>query len=307
MPDVEVESRNEGGFPALRPLMFSIAYRMVGSVSEAEDIVQDAYLRLQRSGQLPGAGRAAQTPDRGAPADESARAEAAEPVRSPEAYAATITTRLAIDHLRSAQARREAYVGPWLPEPMLTDEDADPAYQIERDETLSLAFLVLLERLSPVERAVFVLREVFQYEYEEIAEIVGKEPSNCRQIMARARRHIEDQRPRFEASPQRRRELAAQFLAALNDGDVEGLERLLAQDVAFYGTVAGRHRRSRLRFSGVVGSHGSSSGWRGRPRRWACGSNSSRSTASQGCGRWTPETRWSRFSAWMSWMVLSRP
>ena len=239
--DVEVDERRDGGeYPALRPLMFSIAYRMVGSVSEAEDIVQDAYLRLQRSGQLPGAGHGAQAPDTVPRADVPARGEAIEPVRSPEAYAATITTRLAIDHLRSARVRREAYVGPWLPEPLLTDAHADPAHQIERDETLSMAFLVLLERLSPVERAVFVLREVFQYEYEEIAEIIGKEPGNCRQIMTRARRHIEDQRPRFEASPQRRRELAAQFLAALNDGDVAGLERLLAQDVAFYGDGGGK-------------------------------------------------------------------
>jgi RNA polymerase sigma factor (sigma-70 family) len=234
------ERRNDGDYPALRPLMFSIAYRMVGSVSEAEDIVQDAFLRLQRSGQLPAAGHASQTPDRVPLADDPARGGAIAPVRSPEAYAATITTRLAIDHLRSARARREAYVGPWLPEPLLTDADADPAHRIERDETLSMAFLVLLERLSPVERAVFVLREVFQYEYEDIAEIVGKEPGNCRQIMARARRHIEDQRPRFEASPQRRMELAEQFLAALNDGDVAGLERLLAEDVAFYGDGGGK-------------------------------------------------------------------
>jgi RNA polymerase sigma-70 factor (ECF subfamily) len=241
VPDIDVDERsNDGGYPELRPLMFSIAYRMVGSVSEAEDIVQDAYLRLQRGGQLAGAGGSSQPPDRVPVAHDPGQGGGAEPVRSPEAFAATITTRLAIDHLRSARTRREAYVGPWLPEPLLTDADADPAYQIERDEMLSMAFLVLLERLSPVERAVFVLREVFQYEYEEIAEIVGKEPGNCRQIMARARRHIEDQRPRFEASPQRRRELAQQFLAALNDGDVVGLERLLAQDVAFYGDGGGK-------------------------------------------------------------------
>src|SRR5262245_15781121 len=189
VPEVDADVRRSGGeYPALRPLMFSIAYRMVGSVSEAENIVQDAYLRLQRSGKLRGAAGTS-PPDRVALADDSAGGGAAETVRSPEAYAAAITTRLAIDHLRSARARREAYVGPWLPEPLLTDADADPAHQIERDETLSLAFRVLLERLSPVERAVFVLREVFQYAYEEIAEIVDKEPGNCRQIMARARRH----------------------------------------------------------------------------------------------------------------------
>jgi RNA polymerase sigma-70 factor (ECF subfamily) len=242
VPDVDVEDRRDNGdYTALRPLMFSIAYRMVGSVSEAEDIVQDAYLRLQRSGQLPAAGRPPSPVAAGTPSnDRGGTDRSAEPVRSREAYAATVTTRLALDHLRSARVRREAYVGPWLPEPLLTDVDADPAHRIERDESLSMAVLVLLERLSPVDRAVFVLREVFEYEYEEIAEIVGKAPDNCRQIMARARRHIDEQRPRFEASQQRREGLLLRFMAAMSDGDMAGLEHLLAQDVAFYGDGGGK-------------------------------------------------------------------
>ena len=224
MAGVDVADRRDSdAFGDLRPLMFSIAYRMVGSVAEAEDIVQDAYLKLHRTRQ-PGAG--SRTPP--------------EPVRSPEAYAVTVTTRLAIDHLRSARVRREAYVGPWLPEPLLTDPTADPAHEVERDESLSMAVLVLLERLSPVERAVFVLREVFEYEYEDVAAVVGKEPGNCRQIMARARRHIEEGRPRYEPSRERREALARQFLAALDHGDVAGLERLLAEEVAFYGDGGGK-------------------------------------------------------------------
>jgi RNA polymerase sigma-70 factor (ECF subfamily) len=242
VPDVDVEDRRDNGdYTALRPLMFSIAYRMVGSVSEAEDIVQDAYLRLQRSGQLPAAEGPPSPVAAGTPSSSPGGTDRMpEPVRSPEAYAATVTTRLALDHLRSARVRREAYVGPWLPEPLLTDIDADPAHRIERDESLSMAVLVLLERLSPVERAVFVLREVFEYAYEEIAEIVGKTPDNCRQIMTRARRHIDEQRPRFEASQQRREGLFRRFMAAMSNGDMAGLERLLAQDVAFYGDGGGK-------------------------------------------------------------------
>ena len=146
--------------PELRPLLFSIAYRMIGSVSEAEDIVQEAFLRYHRA----------------QPAD----------VVSPKAYLSAVTTRLAIDHLRSARARREEYVGPWLPEPLLTDEGAgDPSAQAELADSLSLAFLVLLERLSPVERAAFLLREVFAYPYDEIAEVIGKSESNARQLVSR--------------------------------------------------------------------------------------------------------------------------
>ncbi|HEX6233980.1 MAG TPA: RNA polymerase sigma-70 factor [Jiangellaceae bacterium] len=199
----------------LRPLMFSIAYRMLGSVAEAEDIVQEAFVRMT-----------------GPTAPEA---------RSPEALASTVTTRLAIDHLRSARVRRERYVGAWLPEPLITaDENADPAHRVLVDETVSMAFLVLLESLSPVERAVFVLREIFEYDYADVAQAVGRSEANCRQILRRARQRIEERRPRFEASRERSDELARQFLAACETGDTSALERLLAEDVVFYGDGGGK-------------------------------------------------------------------
>jgi RNA polymerase sigma-70 factor (ECF subfamily) len=202
-------------FDELRPLMFSIAYRMLGSVTEAEDIIQEAFIRMYG----PDAGEA----------------------RSPEALATTVTTRLAIDHLRSARVRRERYVGAWLPEPLITaDESSDPAHRVEVDETVSMAFLVLLENLSPVERAVFLLRDVFAYDNQRIAEIVGKSEANCRQILVRARRRIDERRPRFEASRERRDELARRFLTACETGDTRALERLLADDVVFYGDGGGK-------------------------------------------------------------------
>jgi RNA polymerase sigma-70 factor (TIGR02957 family) len=198
----------------LRPLMFSIAYRMVGSVAEAEDITQEAFLRMHRD---------------------------ATAAKSPDAYAATVTTRLAIDHLRSARVRRERYVGSWLPEPLLTTgQEVDPAARAELADSLSLAFLAVLERLAPVERAVFLLREVFEYDYDEIASIVGKTPPNCRQILVRARAHVEEARPRFEVSPEQRDALAERFFAACRDGDMAGLERLLAEDVQFHGDGGGK-------------------------------------------------------------------
>ncbi|MGH3328356.1 MAG: RNA polymerase sigma-70 factor [Streptomycetales bacterium] len=211
----------------LRPLMFSIAYRMLGSVAEAEDVVQEAFLRIHKS---------------------SIEGKAAE---SPEAFATTVTTRLSIDALRSARRRREQYVGSWLPEPLL-DDHADPAHRIEMDETVSIAFLVVLERLSPVERAVFLLREVFGYDYAEIAAVVDKSASNCRQLLARARRHIDEARPRFDPSPKRRAELSTQFFAAIHGGDVAGLERLLAEDVAFYADGGGKAPAIRRPMHGVV-------------------------------------------------------
>jgi RNA polymerase sigma-70 factor (ECF subfamily) len=203
-------------FEELRPLMFSIAYRMVGSVSEAEDIVQEAFLRFHRESQ------------RGVEID------------SPKAYLSSITTRLGIDHLRSARVRRETYVGQWLPEPLLTESEPDAAQHAETADSLSLAFLVLLESLSPVERAVFLLREVFDYPYDEIARVVGKTEENCRQIAARARHHLEGRKPRFEASRQRRDELARRFFAATEQGDTAGLVSLLAADVIAYGDTGGR-------------------------------------------------------------------
>ena len=202
----------------LRPLLFSIAYRMVGSVSEAEDIVQEAYLRLRRV------------------------TDAGTEIGRPKAYLASVTTRLAIDHLRSARVRRESYVGPWLPEPLVAEPAAapDPEQAAEMADSLSTAFLLLLERLSPVERAVFLLREVFGYEYDEIAEIVAKTEANCRQILSRARRRVEAGRPRFAASPEERDALARRFLSACEDGDVEGLVRLLAPDVTFSSDGGGK-------------------------------------------------------------------
>src|ERR671924_1292031 len=174
----------------LRPLLFSIAYRMLGSVGDAEDVVQEAFLRAER-----------------------AEAEGAR-IESRRGFLTTVTTRLAIDQLRSARARRETYLGPWLPEPLLTSTEPDAAEHAEMADSLSISFLVLLETLSPVERAVFLLREVFEYGYDEIAEIVGKNEANCRQILARARKRIEASKPRFEPSTGERDELARRFFAA---------------------------------------------------------------------------------------------
>ena len=206
----------------LRPLMMSIAYRMVGSFSEAEDIVQEAFLRLHETGD----------------------------VESPKAWLSTVVTRLSIDHLRSARVRREQYPGTWLPEPVLADPAPDAAM---RAESLSLAVLVLLESLTPVERAVFVLREAFDYGYDEIAEIVDKSQDNVRQLALRARRHVDERRPRFEPSREQRDELARRFVAALMEGETEPLVELLAEDAAFYGDGGGKapalaeaHGRDRL-------------------------------------------------------------
>ncbi len=200
----------------LRPLLFSIAYRMLGTVAEAEDLVQEAFLRYHRS-QLEGA-----------------------EVDSPKAYLSAVTTRLAIDHLRSARVRRESYVGEWLPEPLLADDRADAVEtHAEEADSLSLAFLVLLERLSPVERAVFLLHDVFAYEYGEIAAIVGKTEGNTRQLAVRARRHVDDNRPRFEASRAERDRLAERFFDAVGNGEMEGLVELLAADVVVYGDGGG--------------------------------------------------------------------
>jgi RNA polymerase sigma-70 factor, ECF subfamily len=201
----------------LRPLMFSIAYRMLSSVGDAEDVVQEAFLRYERA-QAGG-----------------------EKIESPKAYLSAVVTRLAIDHLRSARVRRERYVGQWLPEPLLTDDGAgDPAAHAEQADSLSMAFLLLLERLSPVERAVFLLHDVFGYGYDEIAPIVGKSEANCRQLATRARRHVESEKPRFEASRRERDELAARFFAAASDGDLDGLVELLAADVVVYGDGGGK-------------------------------------------------------------------
>jgi RNA polymerase sigma-70 factor (ECF subfamily) len=210
------EARMQEVFAQYRGLLFSIAYRMLGSASEAEDIVQEAYLRFVR---------------------ETATGTR---VESPKAYLSAVTTRLSIDHLRSARVRRESYVGTWLPEPLVTDEDSVAERAVETADSLSMGFLVLLESLTPVERAVFLLREVFEYEYEEIASIVGKSEDNCRQIAVRARRQVRAGRPRFEASKARREELARRFFEATANGDVEGLVGMLAADVVAYADGGGK-------------------------------------------------------------------
>jgi RNA polymerase sigma-70 factor, ECF subfamily len=200
----------------LRPLLFSIAYRMLGSASEAEDVVQETFLRFHRE------------------------TSSGTVIESPKAYLSAVTTRLSIDVLRSARVRRERYTGTWLPEPVLTDDDADVAAHAETADSLSMAFLVLLESLSPVERAVFLLREVFDYEYADIATIVGKSEDNCRQIAVRARRQVEAKKPRFEASRGRRDELAQRFFDAVTKGDEGALVELLAADVVVYADGGGK-------------------------------------------------------------------
>ncbi|MDQ6605500.1 MAG: RNA polymerase sigma-70 factor [Actinomycetota bacterium] len=200
----------------LRPMSFGIAYRMLGSVAEAEDVVQEALLRIHRA--LAGGER----------------------IQSPRAFLATVTTRLAIDELRSARVRRERYVGDWLPEPILTDNTDDPARQAEAADSLSLALLVILESLSPEQRAVLLLRDVFDYGYAEIAEIVGKSEDNVRQLAVRARRRVDERRPRFESTDEQHAELAHRFFAAVQEGDLGGLEALLAHDVVLTGDGGGK-------------------------------------------------------------------
>ncbi|MGH2401210.1 MAG: RNA polymerase sigma-70 factor [Candidatus Limnocylindria bacterium] len=204
-------------FESLRPLLFSIAYRMLGTVSEAEDVMQDAFLRYRRAV----AGDA--------------------DIGSLKAYLSAVVTRLAIDELRSARRRREAYVGAWLPEPLLTDAGRDdPAAQVEQAESLSMAFLLLLQRLSPAERAAFLLHDVFNYGYAEIARILDRSETSCRQLASRARRRVDSERPRFEPSQRARDELAARFFSAVTNGDVDGLVRMLAADATVVGDGGGR-------------------------------------------------------------------
>ena len=198
----------------LRPLMFSVAYRMLGSVAEAEDVVQEACLRMHAS--APGG------------------------LRSAGAYAVTVTARLAIDALRSARRRRQRYISSWLPEPLAGPDQADPAWRFEMDDTVSVAFLVLLEKLTPVERAVFLLREVFGYPYADIAAVAGKSEAACRQVLHRARQHLRDHRSRFAVPAAERERLAGRFFAAVRDGDLAGLEAVLSDDVVFYGDGGGQ-------------------------------------------------------------------
>ena len=198
----------------LRPRAFAIAYQMLSSVSEAEDVVQEAFLRMHQTLQRD------------------------EPITSPRAYIATLVTRLAIDQLRSARVRRERYVGEWLPEPLVTEPS--PAERAETADSLSLAFLVLLESLSPQQRAAFLLREVFEYPYAEVAEIIGTDVDSTRHLVARARHHVQERRPRYYASRRQREELAQRFFAAAGRGDLRALEALLAQDVSLHADGGGK-------------------------------------------------------------------
>jgi RNA polymerase sigma-70 factor (ECF subfamily) len=201
-------------YDELRPRAFAIAYRMLGSVGEAEDVVQEAFLRMHRT------------------------LRRDEQITSPRAYVATLVTRLAIDELRSARARRERYVGEWLPEPLVTEPT--PAERAETADSLSLAFLVLLESLSPRQRAAFLLREVFQYPYVEVAEIIGTDVDGARHLVARARHQVQRRRPRYPASRRQRADLARRFFAAAEQGDLSALETMLVEDVALHGDGGGK-------------------------------------------------------------------
>lgn len=229
------EERVSGGheLEGVRGVSFAIAYRMLGSVAEAEDVVQEALLRVHRA------------------------IAAGEQVASLPAFVSTVTTRLAINELRSARRRREQYVGEWLPAPVLADQVADPAGRAEMADSLSMALLVVLETLSPEQRAAWLLHDVFAYPFAEIATILARTEHSVRQLASRARRHIEDRRPRVAATAQQREELTEKFLAAVRDGDLAGLEALLADDVVLTGdgggkvpalarSVHGRHHVARL-------------------------------------------------------------
>jgi RNA polymerase sigma-70 factor, ECF subfamily len=210
------------GFEDLRGYLFSLAYRMLGSAADAEDVVQEAYLRWQD----------------------------ASDVEHPKAFLSKIVTNLCIDHLKSARVRRETYVGPWLPEPLLTSSEPDAAERVEQADSISMAFLVMLETLSPVERAVFLLREVFGYSYPEVAEIVGKSEAHCRQIAHRSKQHIEARRPRFPTDEKQRVDLMTAFFNACAAGDLEGLTKLLAEDAVLWSDGGGKVKAARRPITG---------------------------------------------------------
>jgi RNA polymerase sigma-70 factor, ECF subfamily len=211
---LEQQQRVEA-FEQQRGYLFSIAYRLLGSATDAEDVLQEAYLRFDN-------------------------AHPEQPIQSTRAFLATIVVRLCMDQLRSARARREVYVGPWLPEPLLTGGRSDLTESVVLRESLSFAFLLMLEKLSPLERGVFVLREVFDYDYAEIAPIVGKSASNCRQAFHRARLRLADEQTRFEPSREHQAKLTEQFLHAATTGDVQGFLNLLSEDVMSIGDGGGK-------------------------------------------------------------------
>ena len=211
-------------FESYRPYLFSIAYRMLGSAMDAEDMVQETYLRYQT------------TP--------------AEPIRSLKAYLTTIIIRLCMDQLQLACRKREVYVGPWLPEPILTTttpSSEDPAESVDREESISLAFLVLLEQLQPFERAVFLLREVFEYAFAEIASMLGKSEAACRRSFSRAKQHLKEHRPRFPASPETHRELLSGYFQAVENGEMTALQNLLAEEVTLWADSGGKVKGAALR------------------------------------------------------------
>jgi RNA polymerase sigma-70 factor (ECF subfamily) len=204
-------------FETLRPWLFQVAYRMLGTASDAEDVVQDAWLRYS--------------------------AVASSGIGSPKAYLTTIVTRLCLDRLKSARAQREAYVGPWLPEPILTDlrlQPEGPEQSLALAESVTLAFMLLLETLTPEERAVFLLREVFEYTHDEIAGMLGTTAANCRQLLHRAKAHVAARRPRFRAATEEKRHLVGRFVSALREGNAEALSRVLAEDVGLWGDGGGK-------------------------------------------------------------------
>ena len=210
----ESEAIRLATFDQYRGLLFSVAYRMLGSVADAEDMLQETFLRWQQASM--------------------------EEIRSPRAFLVRIISRLSINHLQSARVEREEYFGEWLPEPLVTNDGKDPLSLLRMDETLSMAFLVLLQRLTPVERAVFLLREVFEYEYAEIANMLRQSEVNCRQLLRRARQHVRSMRPRFRASRQKQTELLERFLRATGSGDMDGLLDLLSEDVVLYADGGGK-------------------------------------------------------------------
>jgi RNA polymerase sigma-70 factor (ECF subfamily) len=227
----------EEEYDELRLSAFAIAYRMLGTVTEAEDVVQEGFLRLHRA------------------------REGGEQIASPRAYLSTVVARLSLDQLRSARVQRETYVGEWLPEPLVTSKDDDPARRAEVADSLSVAFLVLLESLSPEQRAAFLLHDVFDEPYDRVAEIVGTSAQNARQLATRARRHVAERRPRFEASRKQREDLATCFFEAAREGDLEGLEPLLAEEVVLRGDGGGKapavahaiHGRTRVARTMIAG------------------------------------------------------
>lgn len=219
----------EDVFQAYKPLLFSIAYNMLGSVMDAEDCVQEAFLRWYQATDL----------------------GETEAVRSPKSYLSTIVTRLSIDHLRSARVRRERYVGVWLPEPLITVDETSVTGMAELSEALSVAFLHLLEQLSPLERAVFLLRQVFDYDYGEIAPMVQKSEDHCRQIVRRARQHLGARHARYPASRKQQEAILHQFLRACQDGDLDGLLGLLANDIVIYADSGGKAPAARKPIAGA--------------------------------------------------------